>query len=57
MDKLKLFINEEYSKVDLTFEEKSKFQAQLLGDWERQQLVKGYTAATVALNLRNINEC
>ncbi|PEI57462.1 MULTISPECIES: tyrosine-type recombinase/integrase [Priestia] len=56
MDRFTLLSNNGWNKCELTFEEKIKFQAELLGDWERQQLVKGYTHATVALNLRNINE-
>ena len=33
-----------------------KFQYKLIEDWERQQVVKGFTKETVALNLRNIDE-
>ena len=39
-----------------THEESAAFQAKLLGLWEQQQRVLGYTDATTALNLRNINE-
>lgn len=44
------------SSVIPSCEESAKFQAKLLGLWEQQQKVLGYTNASVALNLRNINE-
>lgn len=39
-----------------TYEESARFQAKLIGLWEEQQRVLGYTPATIALNLRNLNE-
>lgn len=39
-----------------TYEESVRFQAKLIGVWEQQQQVLGYTKATRALNLRNLNE-
>ncbi|WP_342503560.1 site-specific integrase [Lysinibacillus sp. FSL L8-0126] len=33
-----------------------EFQIKLIEDWEKQQIVKGYTRQTIALNLRNIEE-
>lgn len=39
-----------------TYEESVRFQARLIGLWEQQQQVLGYTKATIALNLRNLNE-
>ena len=57
MNKFKLISNTVGSpKVALNIEELQRYQAKLLGEWERQQTVKGFTVATVALNLRNINE-
>lgn len=39
-----------------TYEESVRFQARIIGLWEQQQQVLGYTKATIALNLRNLNE-
>lgn len=39
-----------------TYEESKQIQAKLLGLWEQQQNVLGYTPASIALNIRNINE-
>ncbi|MCM3390662.1 site-specific integrase [Ureibacillus chungkukjangi] len=57
MERFKLIDNtvESYDSL-LAKEELHIFQAKILGEWERQQLVKGFTVQTVALNLRNINE-
>lgn len=44
------------STVIPTAEESAAFQGKLLGLWEQQQKVLGYTNASIALNLRNINE-
>lgn len=43
-------------KEEPTYEESVRFQAKLMGVWEQQQQVLGYTKATIALNLRNLNE-
>lgn len=37
-------------------EELKNYQTRILGEWERQQLAKGYTPQTVSLNMRNIDE-
>lgn len=47
-------VKEEFSK--LSFEESLDYQARLLGLWEQQQKVLGYTKASIALNTRNIEE-
>lgn len=39
-----------------TYEESLDYQAKLIGLWEQQQLVLGYTAASIALNIRNTSE-
>ncbi len=39
-----------------TLEESVRFQANLIGLWEQQQNILGYTKATIALNIRNVNE-
>lgn len=39
-----------------TFEESVRFQAKLIGLWDQQQQVLGYTDATRALSIKNINE-
>lgn len=39
-----------------TLKEMQDFQVELLGGWELQQKAVGYTEATIALNLRNIND-
>ena len=39
-----------------SYEESVRYQARLLGLWEQQQTVLGYTKATIALNIRNVNE-
>jgi site-specific recombinase XerD len=39
-----------------SYEESVRFQARLIGLWEQQQKILGYTPATIALNIRNINE-
>ncbi|AZB43799.1 site-specific integrase [Bacillus sp. FJAT-42376] len=56
MRKYELLANKEFNISNLTYERKLEFQEQLISDWEKQQLVKGFTTATVALNLRNIRE-
>jgi len=57
MNRFKLINNTvELKKVGLHTEELHNFQTTLLGEWERQQKVKGFTSETIALNLRNINE-
>ena len=43
-------------KVEPSYEESVRFQAKLIGLWEQQQSVLGYTKATIALNIRNVNE-
>lgn len=43
-------------KEEPTYEESLRFQAKLIGLWEQQQQVLGYTKETIALNLRNLNE-
>lgn len=43
-------------KDEPTYDESIRFQAKLIGIWEQQQQVLGYTKATIALNLRNLNE-
>ncbi|WP_291637153.1 hypothetical protein [Clostridium sp.] len=50
-------VNNAFNKTNITtYEESAKFQAKLLGLWEQQQKVLGYTNASISLNLRNINE-
>ncbi len=50
-------VNDENKTINvITYEESEKFQTKLLGLWEQQQKVLGYTNATISLNLRNINE-
>lgn len=44
------------AKNEPTYDESIRFQAKLIGIWEQQQKVLGYTKATIALNLRNFNE-
>jgi len=39
-----------------TYEESLDYQAKLIGLWEQQQRVLGYTTASIALNTRNISE-
>jgi integrase len=39
-----------------TYEESLTFQAKLLGLWEQQQRVLGYTEASIALGCRNVSE-
>lgn len=39
-----------------SYEESVRYQARLLGLWEQQQTVLGYTKATISLNIRNVNE-
>lgn len=56
MSKIRLIHNKEMPIEKLSYEDFEKFQYSLIEDWERQQLVKGYTKETVALNLRNIGE-
>ncbi|MDX5810229.1 MULTISPECIES: tyrosine-type recombinase/integrase [Bacillus cereus group] len=56
MKKINLIHNNLKSNEHLTDEALNKFQYKLIGEWEKQQLVKGYTKQTVALNLRNIEE-
>ncbi len=54
---LRLLLNEDNASNHLqTLKEMQDFQAELLGGWELQQKAIGYTEATIALNLRNINE-
>jgi len=43
-------------KEEPSYEESVRFQAKLIGLWEQQQSVLGYTKATIALNIRNVNE-
>ena len=43
-------------KEEPTYKESVRFQAKLVGVWEQQQQVLGYTKATIVLNLRNLNE-
>ena len=43
-------------KKEPSYEESVRFQAKLIGLWEQQQSVLGYTKATIALNIRNVNE-
>ena len=38
-----------------TFEESLSYQAKLLGLWEQQQRVLGYTDASIANNSRNLD--
>ncbi|GEC93866.1 tyrosine-type recombinase/integrase [Brevibacillus brevis] len=48
-----------FAKEDIkaiTYEESVIYQAKLIGMWEQQQKVLGYTEASIALNIRNINE-
>ncbi|MFJ7950130.1 phage integrase N-terminal SAM-like domain-containing protein [Lysinibacillus sp. NPDC096418] len=57
MKKFKLINNiVESKKAELNVDLLLNYQSKLLGEWERQQKVKGYTSHTIALNLRNINE-
>ena len=46
----------QHQREEPTYEESVRFQAKLIGLWEKQQQVLGYTKATIALNLRNLNE-
>jgi hypothetical protein len=39
-----------------TYEESLDYQAKLLGLWEQQQRVLGYTEATIAVSSRNLDE-
>lgn len=39
-----------------SYEESARFQAKLIGLWEQQQNILGYTKETIALNIRNVNE-
>lgn len=39
-----------------SYEESVRLQAKLIGLWEQQQRVLGYTDGTISLNIRNINE-
>nr|WP_235616191.1 site-specific integrase [Lysinibacillus parviboronicapiens] len=32
------------------------FQAEMISNWEKQQIIKGYTAGTINLNLKSLNE-
>ncbi|MFJ7913766.1 MULTISPECIES: tyrosine-type recombinase/integrase [unclassified Lysinibacillus] len=57
MERFKLIDNTVESNNPFLDKEKLHiYQAKILGEWERQQRVKGFTVQTVALNLRNINE-
>ncbi|PKU52175.1 tyrosine-type recombinase/integrase [Lysinibacillus fusiformis] len=57
MDRFKLIDNTvESNNILVDTKELHNYQAKILGEWERQQKVKGFTIETVALNLRNINE-
>ena len=38
-------------KEEPSYEESVRFQAKLIGLWEQQQSVLGYTKATIALNI------
>ncbi|OPZ86347.1 MAG: Tyrosine recombinase XerC [Firmicutes bacterium ADurb.Bin419] len=42
--------------VEPAYEESVRFQAKLIGLWEQQQQILGYTKATIILNIRNLNE-
>jgi len=47
----------EIQKIEMpSYEESLDLQAELLGMWEQQQCVLGYTSASIALGIRNINE-
>lgn len=39
-----------------SYEESLNYQSKLIGQWEQQQRVLGYTSASIALNTRNVNE-
>ena len=54
MSKFSLINNENKTLIDI--EQLHTYQAKLIGEWERQQRVKGYTSSTIALNLRNLEE-
>ena len=56
MSKFKIVNNNTCSKINVLDLDLEKFQYKLIEDWERQQVVKGFTKETVALNLRNIDE-
>ncbi|EEL74533.1 site-specific integrase [Bacillus pacificus] len=56
MNKFKIVNNNTCSKINVLDLDLEKFQYKLIEDWERQQVVKGFTKETVALNLRNIDE-
>lgn len=51
-----VIVNNATANQLLTVEEAKEFQTKLMGLWERQQRVVGYTDASIALNLRNVNE-
>lgn len=53
---LQLIKNDNYDKQIPTYEESLDFQAKLLGLWEQQQKVLGYTEQTISLNIRNVSE-
>lgn len=48
--------NVDVKKKVPSYEESVKFQARLIGLWEQQQHILGYTAGTITLNIRNVNE-
>lgn len=56
MSNIRLIQSNNTRKNEITYEELERFQFKLIEDWERQQVVKGYTIETVSLNLRNIKE-
>lgn len=49
-------INNKQELYLATYEESREYQAKLLGLWEQQQLVLGYTEASIALGTRCVNE-
>jgi hypothetical protein len=53
---LSIIRNINIQKEAPAYEESTRFQAKLIGLWEQQQRILGYTKASIALNIRNVNE-
>ena len=49
-------VNEEQRKVYPTYEESLEYQSKLIGLWEQQQRVLGYTEQTISIGISCLNE-